>query len=140
MLYPELFRDSYHKDILKQTKKSLVKQAKGGRLAVNGRYQFLSPDLYAFCEHLFLGEQNPKGLLEDGEVYSRLNKNDAELACLRSPHLYREWAIRKNKRDEELDKWFGQTKCIYTSCHDLISRYLMFDKSSMSNPIGNNGI
>lgn len=127
MLYPELFRDSYHKDILKQTKKSLVKQAKGGRLAVNGRYQFLSPDLYAFCEHLFLGEQNPKGLLEDGEVYSRLNKNDAELACLRSPHLYREWAIRKNKRGEELDKWFGQTKCIYTSCHDLISRYLMFD-------------
>lgn len=127
MLYPELFRDSYHKDILKQTKKSLVKQAKGGRLAVNGRYQFLSPDLYAFCEHLFLGEQNPKGLLEDGEVYSRLNKNDAELACLRSPHLYREWAIRKNKRGEELDKWFGQTKCIYTSCHDLIGRYLMFD-------------
>ena len=127
MLYPELFRDSYHKDILKQTKKSLVKQAKGGRLAVNGRYQFLSPDLYAFCEHLFLGEQNPKGLLEDGEVYSRLNKNDAELACLRSPHLYREWAIRKNRRSEELDRWFGQTKCIYTSCHDLISRYLMFD-------------
>ena len=127
MLYPELFRDSYHKDILKQTKKSLVKQAKGGRLAVNGRYQFLSPDLYAFCEYLFLGEQNPKGLLEDGEVYSRLNNNGAELACLRSPHLYREWAIRKNKRGEELDKWFGQTKCIYTSCHDLISRYLMFD-------------
>lgn len=133
MLYPELFRDAYHRDILKQVKKSLVKQAKGGRLVVNGRYQFLAPDLYAFCEWLFLGIQNPDGLLADGEVYSRLNRDGAELACLRSPHLYREWAVRKNKRGEELDKWFGCTKCVYTSIHDLISRYLMFDKSSMSN-------
>lgn len=127
MLYPELFRDAYHRDILKQVKKSLVKQAKGGRLVVNGRYQFLAPDLYAFCEWLFLGMQNPDGLLADGEVYSRLNRDGAELACLRSPHLYREWAVRKNKRGDELDKWFGCTKCVYTSTHDLISRYLMFD-------------
>lgn len=127
MIYPELFRDTYHKDILKQTKKSLVKQAKGGRLAVNGRYQFISPDLYAFCEWLFLDEQNPKGLLSDGEVYSGLNRNGAELACLRSPHLYREWAIRKNKKDTELDKWFGMTKCVYTSTHDTISKILQFD-------------
>jgi hypothetical protein len=127
MIYPELFRDTYHKDILKQTKKSLVKQAKGGRLSINGRYQFLSPDLYAFCEWLFLGEENPNGLLENGEVYSGLNKNGVDLACLRSPHLYREWAIRKNKKTEELNKWFGNTKCLYTSCHDLISRILQFD-------------
>ena len=127
LIYPELFRDTYHKDILKQTKKSLVKQAKGGRLAVNGRYQFISPDLYAFCEWLFLEEANPKGLLDDGEVYSRLNRNGAELACLRSPHLYREWAIRKNKKIEELDEWFGMTKCLYTSTHDPISKILMFD-------------
>ena len=127
MIYPELFRDTYHKDILKQTKKSLVKQAKGGRLSINGRYQFLSPDLYAFCEWLFLEKENPDGLLENGEVYSSLNKNGVDLACLRSPHLYREWAIRKNKKTEELNKWFGNTKCLYTSCHDLISRILQFD-------------
>ena len=127
MIYPELFRDPYCRDILKQTKQSLVKQAKGGRLRVNGKYLFLSPDLYAFCEWLFLGEQNPKGLLEDGEVYTSEFKNDDELACLRSPHLYREWPIKQNKRNEELDKWFGMTKCIYTSCHDLISRILQFD-------------
>ena len=127
MIYPELFRDPYCRDILKQTKQSLVKQAKGGRLRVNGKYLFLSPDLYAFCEWLFLDEQNPKGLLEDGEVYTSEFKNDDELACLRSPHLYREWPIKQNKRNEELDKWFGMTKCIYTSCHDLISRILQFD-------------
>lgn len=127
LLYPELFRDVYNKEILKQTKKSLVKQAMGGRLRVNGKYLFLSPDLYAFCEWLFQGKQNPQGLLEDGEVYCTEYKDGDELACLRSPHLYREWAIRNNRRTEELDRWFGQTKCIYTSCHDLISRYLMFD-------------
>ena len=127
MIYPELFRDPYCRDILKQTKQSLVKRAKGGRLRVNGKYLFLSPDLYAFCEWLFLGEQNPKGLLEDGEVYTSEFKNGDELACLRSPHLYREWPIKQNKRNEELDKWFGMTKCIYTSCHDLISRILQFD-------------
>lgn len=127
MIYPELFRDPYCRDILKQTKQSLVKQAKGGRLRVNGKYLFLSPDLYAFCEWLFLGEQNPKGLLENGEVYTNEFKNGDELACLRSPHLYREWPIKQNKRNEELDKWFGMTKCVYTSCHDLISRILQFD-------------
>lgn len=127
LLYPELFRDVYNKEILKQTKKSLVKQAMGGRLRVNGKYLFLSPDLYAFCEWLFQGKQSPQGLLEDGEVYCAEYKDGDELACLRSPHLYREWAIRNNRRTEELDRWFGQTKCIYTSCHDLISRYLMFD-------------
>lgn len=127
MIYPELFRDYYCRDILKQTKLSLVKQAKGGRLRVNGKYLFLSPDLYAFCEWLFLGDMNPRGLLENGEVYCNAYADNDELACLRSPHLYREWAVRKNKRNEETDRWLGGTKCVYTSCHDLISRYLMFD-------------
>lgn len=127
MLYPELFKDYYCRDILKQTKKSLVKQAKAGRLRVNGRYRFVSPDLYAFCEWLFLGEINPKGLLQDGEVYVNEFKDGDELACLRSPHLYREWPIRINKINSETEKWFGMTKCIYTSCHDLISRIVQLD-------------
>lgn len=124
MLYPELFKDYYCRDILKQTKKSLIKHAKAGKLRVNGKYLFLSPDLYAFCEWLFLGDMNPKGLLEDGEVYTNEFCSTDELACLRSPHLYREWPIRTNKKNEETEKWFGETKCIYTSCHDLISRIL----------------
>lgn len=127
MIYPELFKDAYNRDILKQTKNSLVKQAKAGRLRVNGHYTFLSPDLYAFCEWLFLGEQNPKGLLADGEVYCRDFAGGDELACLRSPHLYREWPIKQNIRNEELDKWFGCTKCVYASCHDLITRIVQAD-------------
>lgn len=124
MIYPELFRDTYCRDILKQTKESLVKQAKAGRLRVNGGYRFVVPDLYAFCEWLFLGEENPKGLLKDGRVYVRDFADGDELACLRSPHLYKEWPVEINKRNEELDKWFGMTKCVYTSVHSLISRIL----------------
>lgn len=127
MLYPELFRDTYHREILKQTQKSYIKKAKSGKLAIDGKYQFISPDLYAFCEFLFLGIQNPNGILENGKVYSSLNKDKKDLACLRSPHLYREWAIRTNDKNEITNKWFGMTKCLYTSCHDPISRILQFD-------------
>lgn len=127
MIYPELIRDKYCREILNQTKKSLVKQARAGRLRVNGKYLFVVTDPYAFCEYLFLGDMDPKGLLDDGEVYTREFGPGDELACLRSPHLYREWPIKINRRNEETDRWFGGTKCVYTSCHDLISKVLQFD-------------
>lgn len=127
MLYPELFRDQYCRETIKQTKKSLSKQAKAGRLRVNGGYTFVSPDLYAFSEWLFLGIQNPNGLLKNGEVYYRNFDDGDELACLRSPHLYREWPIRTNTKNDETDRWFGCTQCIYTSTFDTISRILQFD-------------
>ena len=126
MLYPELFRDAYHREILKQTKRSLVKQAKAGRLRVNGYYRLVSPDLYAFCEWLFQHKENPDGLLQDGEVSISQFGNCAELDCLRSPHLYFEHCVRRNRNDEETKKWFV-TKCLYTSCHDLISKILCLD-------------
>lgn len=126
-IYPELFKDVYNRELLKQTKKSLVKQAKGGRLRINGKYLFISPDPVAFCEWLFKGEQFPTGLLENGEVYTNQFKDGDELDCLRSPHLYQEHAVRINKRNELIDKWLGGTKCVYFSCHDMISRILQQD-------------
>lgn len=125
-VYPELMRDPYNKHIVKDTQRSLVKQAKAGRLMVNGKYTFISPDLYAFCEWLFLGIENPDGLLDNGEVSCNLFKDGVELDCLRSPHLYVEHAVRKNCVNEKTKEWFD-TKCIYTSTKDLISKVLMFD-------------
>ena len=126
-IYPELFKDAYNRELLKQTKKSLVKQARGGRLRINGKYLFISPDPVAFCEWLFKGEQFPTGILENGEVYTNQFKDGDELDCLRSPHLYQEHAVRINKRNELTDKWLGGTKCVYFSCHDMISRILQQD-------------
>lgn len=125
-IYPELLSDVYTKETLKQIKKSLVKDARAGKLDINGRYTFILPDLYAFCEYLFLGNKNPKGLLKDGEVFCKLYKNSPKLDCLRSPHLYREHAVRNNVIDKEKLKWFN-TYGLYTSCHDLISKILQFD-------------
>ncbi len=132
-LYPDLMNDEYIKVTLREIKNSMVKRFKSGSLSVNGKYTFILPDLYAACEYWFMGIENPKGLLDDGEVFCWLFRKDEKLDCLRSPHLYREHAVRintacnKNKeRQEKIRKWFG-TDAIYTSCHDLISKILQFD-------------
>ncbi len=132
-LYPDLMNDEYIKVTLREIKNSMVKRFKSGSLSVNGKYTFILPDLYAACEYWFMGIENPKGLLDDGEVFCWLFRKNDKLDCLRSPHLYREHAVRintacnKNKeRQEAIRKWFG-TDAIYTSCHDLISKILQFD-------------
>lgn len=127
MIYPELFRDPYCRDILKQTKKSLVKRAKGGRLKVNGKYLFVAPNPLTFCKYLFKGEKAPKDILSEDEVYTNQFADGTELALLRSPSLGKEWGIKVNKRNEELDKWLGNTNCIYTSSYSTISKLLSFD-------------
>ena len=132
-LYPDLMNDEYIKVTIREIKNSMVKRFKSGSLSVNGKYTFILPDLYAACEYWFMGDKNPKGLLADGEVFCWLFRKHDKLDCLRSPHLYREHAVRTNiacnknkERQEEIRKWFT-TDAIYTSCHDLISKILQFD-------------
>lgn len=125
-IYPELLRDKYNRQILKDCKVSLVKDGRAGRLSIDGKYTFVLPDLYAFCEWLFLGIEIPNGILKQNEVSCSLYSNDIELDCLRSPHLYKEHAIRTNKINNETKKWF-KSKAIYTSTFDPISKILQFD-------------
>lgn len=126
LIYPELLNDDHTKEIIKNKKKSMIKDAKSGKLLVSdARYTYLCPDLYAFCERLFLGIENPKGLLTGSNVYCSLY-DEGHIDILRSPHLYREHGVRWNKKDEEYDKWFI-TPGVYTSIHDPISKLLQFD-------------
>lgn len=132
-MYPNLLNDEYMKSVIRGIKDSLVKQYRAGRLEVEGKYTFLLPDFYAACEYWFGNITNPNGLLNDGEVFSWLFKNSSYIDCLRSPHLFKEHAIRKNvandewiSKKEEIHRWFG-TNAIYTSCKDLISKVLQFD-------------
>jgi len=125
-IYPELLSDPYTKEMLRQIKKNLVKEGKSAKLDLSAKYMFLIPDLYAFCQWLFLGDKDPCGLLKDGEVSSFLYRAYGKLDCLRSPHLYREHAVRNNVVNAETKKWFTPN-AIYTSCHDLISKILQFD-------------
>lgn len=130
-IYPELLNDISNKEDLKDLKNSLIKAYRSGKLEVMGKFTFVLPDLYAFCERLFVGIEKPLGLLEKNEVFCSLYRSSKELDCLRSPSLYVEHAIRNNVcnkkyRNQKLDNWF-QTNAIYTSTHDLISRVLQFD-------------
>jgi hypothetical protein len=124
-IYPELLNDDHSKKIIKDKKKSMIREAISGKLKIHGRYIYLIPDLYAFCERLFLGIENPKGLLSNGEVYCKIY-NEGKLDILRSPHLYKEHAVRTNIFNEESNKWFI-TSGIYTSIFDPISRILQCD-------------
>ncbi|WP_226035628.1 hypothetical protein [Aquibacillus saliphilus] len=124
-IYPELLNDIHAKEVIKNKKKSMVKDAKSGKLNVDGKYTFICPDLYAVCEYLFLGDENPKGLLTDTNVYCDLFE-EGKVDCLRSPHLYREHAVRNNTLDENMKDWFI-TNGLYTSIHDPISKMLQFD-------------
>lgn len=127
-LYPEMVSDPYTKNTLSEIKKKYVKQGRAGRLHINGKYTFISPDWYAMCESIFLNQADPVGLLENGEVFCSLFKNNERLDCLRSPHLANEHAVRENiyKDKPELSEWFC-TGAVHTSCHDLISKILQFD-------------
>lgn len=132
-IYPALLNDTYAKDIIRDIKNSLLKKYRSGKLEVTGKYTFLLPDFYAACEYWFGHIENPVGLLQDHEVYCSLFRKSEKLDCLRSPHLYKEHAIRINlanpkhgERTEEISKWFT-TVGIYTSTHDLISKILQFD-------------
>ncbi len=125
-IYPELIHDNYNKQMIKDKKANIISEAKSGRFEVEGKYTFVCPDLYAFCEWLLLGEENPKGLLQDGEIACTLYSPNEELDCLRSPHLFCEHGIRLNKSDERIAKYFT-TKCVYVSVHDVISKILQFD-------------
>ncbi|MCM1465790.1 MAG: hypothetical protein NC094_10260 [Bacteroidales bacterium] len=134
-LYPVLLTDTYAKDVIREVKDSLLKKYRSGKLEVNGKYTFLLPDFYAACEYWFGHIDNPAGLLADKEVFCRLFWQYDKLDCLRSPHLYKEHAVRFNtandayangERAEKIREWFV-TDGIYASTHDLISKILMYD-------------
>lgn len=125
-IYPELLQDLYTRETLRDIKTSLLKGFWSGKLEIDGVYTFIVPDLYAFCEWLFLGIEKPVGLLANGEVCCKLFPKSPKLDCLRSPHLYKEHAVRNNVLDTEKKQWFT-TKALYISSHDMISNVLMCD-------------
>ena len=132
-IYPALLNDTYAKDVIREVKNSLLKKYRSGKLEVNGKYTFLLPDYYAACEYWFGHIDIPKGLLADKEVFCWLFKQHDKLDCLRSPHLYKEHAIRFNvankvyaERVDKIREWFT-TNAVYTSTYDLISKILQFD-------------
>lgn len=86
VLYPELLRDQYSKQQLKDIKKKMLYDAKSGAIKCENKRLFVIPDLYAACEYYFLHRARPYGLLADGEIACRRYRTRAKADVLRSPH------------------------------------------------------
>lgn len=125
-MYPELLRDGYARQQLKDIKKRMLNDAKSGQIRMRNKRLFAVPDWYAACEYYFLGIEKPEGLLKAGEVACKPFRGTPVVDVLRSPHLYCEHCLQKVSDNDEVYKWFT-TDGIVTSCHDLISRILQFD-------------
>lgn len=134
-LYPELIQDQYIQKKLENKFRSERREACGNKVTLkDSLYAYICPDLYAFCEWLFCGIQNPKGIIPRNQVYCSFfneepyNKYDV-VDCLRSPHLYMEHGIRNLVKDDILEKckeWFVGSDLVVSS-HDLLCRILQFD-------------
>lgn len=125
-IYPELLRDYHVKEELASQLNARKKEAKYGRFKINATYTFLLPDVFAWLQNIFLHIETPKGILQNNSVSCRLFNRCKELLVNRSPHLYREHAVRDNILSDETKEWFI-TDGVYTSSHDLISKILQFD-------------
>ena len=125
-LYPELLRDGYSKSQLKDIKKRMLLDAKSGVIKCKNKRLYVIPDWYGACQHYFLGEEHPKGLLEKDEIVCRLYMDYEKADVLRSPHLYCEHYIARICKRPEVYEWFPSDG-IVTSLHSLVSRILQFD-------------
>lgn len=130
-LYPPLIYDSYIKKKIYSLFNARKKSYMSGKLPIRGYYSYIVPDMYAFCEYLFMGEKNPKGLIPKNHVYNKYYDECGveNVICLRSPHLSRyEYPKRKLIRSDDCKDWFAYMENdTVVSCHDLISKSLQCD-------------
>lgn len=124
--YPELLREAYTKETLRDIRKRMLLDAKSGKIKCENKRLFVLPDFYAACEYWFLGIKEPKGLLAKDEVACKIFRRHDKADVLRSPHLYFEHSVQKISHDQNVYDWF-YTNAIHTSCKSMISRILQFD-------------
>ena len=131
-IYPQLIYDPYINLKIRKMVQSKRKNYKGGKIPIKGYYSYVAPDMYAFCEYLFCGEKNPKGLVPKNHVYNRYydEKGTVErVICLRSPHLSKyEYGKRELVKSDDCREWFKYMESdTIVSCHDLLSKTLQMD-------------
>ena len=127
--YPQMLNDGHVQKTMESALKSVRKEAQGCKLILDGLWSYICPDLFAFCQWLFLGQDVPEGLVPKDYIYNHYydDKKIIETCCLRYPHLSDcEHGIRKVLQSEECKEWFIGTDTIVSS-HDLISKVLQAD-------------
>lgn len=121
LIYPELLQDNHVQNQVKKVIDSFREQAKGGKILASGYYSYIFPDIYAFCQRVFQGEENPQGLIPEGYVFNAYyaDAETAEVDLLRSPHLHpSEHCVRKLIKSGDCKNWLTGN-ATYVSTHDL---------------------
>lgn len=124
--YPELLREVYSRDSLKDIRRRMLLDAKSGKIRCDNKRLFVLPDFYAACEFWFKGINEPKGILAKDEIACKIFRRHEKADVLRSPHLYLEHSIQRITHNQNVYDWF-YTNAVYTSCKSMISRILQFD-------------
>jgi hypothetical protein len=106
-----ILRDTYIRQKINQMIEKKVRQAKIGKLYVEGSYDFAIPDLYAMAEHAFGMEVH--GLLNRGESWNKrwVDKGSKTVSMMRSPLVApAENQTREISMDDKCKQWFEHIK------------------------------
>ena len=102
-----LIKDKYIREKIFENIKVKLDNACMGRILVDGNFQVIVPDSFAFMEHACGLEV--KGLIPSGSFYSNYwnNKNANKIDCMRSPLTYlSEHQVYDLYKNDLTEKWF----------------------------------
>lgn len=103
----KLIKDKYIREKIQDNIKTKMNNACMGRILVDGNFQVIVPDSFAFMEHACGLEVN--GLIKSGHFYSNYwnNKGVSRIDCMRSPLTYlSEHLVVDLQNNDELRDWF----------------------------------
>ena len=63
-----MLNDIHVQKTMKSALMSARKEAQGCKLILDGFWSYICPDLFAFCQWLFLGQDVPDGLIPEGYI------------------------------------------------------------------------
>lgn len=120
ILNHNLINDKYSKEKIRDMIIRRIEQACLGKIIVQGNFQCIVPDSFAFME--WVVGKPVKGLLKPKEFYSQFwNKKEVtKVDCMRSPLThFSEHYVVDLKNDELMQKWFKYSNSgIIVNCHD----------------------
>ena len=124
--YNSVLNTSYVRSTLNERKHSAWCKTMQGKLAVNGKYAYVSPDITAFldvvCGHVPADSPN-LGTLKAHECVCGIHKGAKRLVCARNPAQSFDWVFVDVRRNEYLPS----TNILFVSVHDLNYRVMQND-------------
>lgn len=124
--YNSVLDTAYVRSALNERKHSAWCKTMQGKLAVNGKYTYVCPDLTAFldviCGHMPADSPN-LGTLKAHECVCGIHKGAKRLECARNPAQSFDWVFV----DVTTNKYLPSTNILFVSVHDLNYRVMQND-------------